>query len=108
MAELAAPAPRAADAWAGASALEIAAAIAAGETSAREQFELAIARIEAGDAAVILMEIRSAHRARRDAQHRVGGIHDARIRHRFHPHVPRPVKRDRLHDVVVLPRSSSA
>ena len=36
MADLAAPAPRVTDAWAGASALGIAAAIRNGETSARE------------------------------------------------------------------------
>ncbi len=53
MADLAVPAPhRATDARAGTSALGIAAAIAAGETSARVQCELAIARIEAGDDAI--------------------------------------------------------
>lgn len=63
MAELAAPAPRAADAWAGASALEIAAAIAAGETGARAQCELAITRIEAGDDAVNAVVVRDFARA---------------------------------------------
>lgn len=63
MAELAAPVSRAADAWAGASALEIAAAIAAGETSARAQCELAIARIEAGDGAVNAVVVRDFDRA---------------------------------------------
>jgi amidase len=59
MADLAVPAPhRATDAWAGTSALGIAAAIAAGETSSRAQCELAIARIEAGDAAVNAVVVR--------------------------------------------------
>lgn len=64
MAELAAPAPlRATDAWAGASALGIAAAIAAGETSARAQCALAIARIEAGDGDINAIVVRDFDRA---------------------------------------------
>lgn len=63
MAELAAPASHAADAWTGASALEIAAAIAAGKTSAREQCELAIERIEARDATVNAVVVRDFDRA---------------------------------------------
>lgn len=64
MADLAAPAPaRATDAWAGASALGIAAAIARGETSAREQCELAIARIEASDGAINAVVVRDFDRA---------------------------------------------
>lgn len=64
MADLAVPAPhRATDAWAGTSALGIAAAIAAGETSARAQCELAIARIEAGDDAVNAVVVRDFDRA---------------------------------------------
>ncbi|WP_447726287.1 amidase family protein [Sphingomonas koreensis] len=64
MADLAAPAShRETDAWAGASALEIAAAIAAGETSAREQCELAIGRIEATDGAINAVVVRDFDRA---------------------------------------------
>lgn len=64
MADLPAPAPhRATDAWVGASALEIAGAIAAGETSARAQCELAIARIEAGDGAINAVVVRDFARA---------------------------------------------
>lgn len=62
--DAAAPAPlRATDAWAGASALDIAAAIARGETSAREQCELAIARIEALDGAINAVVVRDFDRA---------------------------------------------
>lgn len=63
MADLTAPAPRATDAWAGASALGIAAAIRNGETSAREQCELAIARIEAADGAINAVVVRDFDRA---------------------------------------------
>lgn len=63
MADLAAPALRSTDAWAGASALDIAAAIARGETSAREQCALAIARIEAGDDAINAVVVRDFDRA---------------------------------------------
>jgi len=63
MADLAAPAPRAADAWTGASALGLAAAIARGETSAREQCELAIARIEAADGDINAVVVRDFDRA---------------------------------------------
>jgi len=63
MADLAAPARRAIDAWAGASALGIAAAIARGETSAREQCELAIARIEANDGDINAVVVRDFDRA---------------------------------------------
>jgi amidase len=57
------PAIQASDAWAGAGALDIAAAIARGETSAREQCELAIARIEALDGAVNAVVVRDFERA---------------------------------------------
>ncbi len=64
MADLAAPASaRATDAWAGASALGIAAAIARGETSAREQCELAIARIAMADGAINAVVVRDFDRA---------------------------------------------
>ncbi|WP_343521432.1 amidase family protein [Sphingomonas sp.] len=63
MAELAAPERHATDAWAGASALEIAAAIRSGETGARAQCELAIARIEAGDGAINAVVVRDFDRA---------------------------------------------
>lgn len=62
MAEQVAPI-RANDAWAGASALDIAAAIARGETSARQQCELAIARIEAIDGALNAVVVRDFQRA---------------------------------------------
>jgi hypothetical protein len=62
------------------------------------------ARIEPGHPPVILVEIGAADRAGGDAQDGVGGIHDARVRHRFHPHVSRSVKRDGLHGVVALRR----
>jgi amidase len=63
MVEHGAPAIHASDAWAGASALDIAAAIARGETSAREQCELAIARIEALDSAINAVVVRDFERA---------------------------------------------
>lgn len=52
------------DAWAGASALDIAAAIVRGETSARAQCELAIGRIEALDGAINAVVVRDFDRAR--------------------------------------------
>lgn len=67
MADAAAPAHagvvRADDAWAGAGALDIAAAIARGATSARAQCELAIARIEALDGALNAVVVRDFERA---------------------------------------------
>lgn len=63
MAERSAPAFHAADAWAGAGALDIAAAIARGETSAREQCELSIARIEAADGTINAVVVRDFRRA---------------------------------------------
>jgi amidase len=63
MADLTAPALRSTDAWAGASALEIAAAVARGETSAREQCELAIERIDAGDGNINAVVVRDFDRA---------------------------------------------
>lgn len=69
MADLAAPDRHATDAWAGASALGIAAAIRNGETSARAQCELAIARIEAGDGAINAVVVRDFDRALAAADH---------------------------------------
>lgn len=54
---------RADDAWSGASALDLAAAIGRGETSAREQCELAIARIEALDGELNAVVVRDFDRA---------------------------------------------
>lgn len=65
MADAIAPAPVGeTDRWAGASARDIAAAIAAGETSARAQCDAAIARIEAGDGAINAVVVRDFDRAR--------------------------------------------
>ncbi|MBX3594218.1 amidase family protein [Sphingomonas sp.] len=65
MADAHAPAlVRETDHWAGASATDIAAAIRSGETSARAQCDLAIARIEAGDGAINAVVIRDFDRAR--------------------------------------------
>ncbi|MCW4461260.1 amidase family protein [Sphingomonas sp. BT-65] len=74
MADLAAPAPRTTDAWAGATALDIAAAIARGETSAREQCELAIARIAAGDGAINAVVVRDFDRALEAADRADGAV----------------------------------
>lgn len=64
MADRTAPAPlRATGAWAGSSALEVAAAIARGDTTAREQCGLAIARIEAFDGAINAVVVRDFERA---------------------------------------------
>lgn len=62
--------------------------------------------VEPGDPPVILVQVGAADRAGGDAQHHVGGIHDARVRHRLHPYVAWSVERDRLH-ALVLRRSVS-
>ena len=102
MTEPLAPAPlRADDGWAGASALDIAAAIARGETSARAQCELAIARIEALDRAINAVVVRDFDRARATADLADGAI--ARGERRALLGVPMTVKE--AFDVAGLPTS---
>lgn len=102
MADLAVPAPhRATDAWAGTSALGIAAAIAAGETSARAQCELAIARIEAGDDAINAIVVRDFARALEAADRADAAV--ARGERRPFLGVPMTVKE--AFDVTGLPTS---
>ncbi|HSX56794.1 MAG TPA: amidase family protein, partial [Sphingomonas sp.] len=101
MADLAAPAPRAADAWTGASALGLAAAIARGETSAREQCELAIARIEAADGDINAVVVRDFDRALEAADRADTAI--ARGQRRPFLGVPMTVKE--AFDVAGLPTS---
>lgn len=102
MADLAVPAPhRATDAWAGTSALGIAAAIAAGETSARAQCELAIARIAAGDGDINAVVVRDFARALEAADRADAAI--ARGERRPFLGVPMTVKE--AFDVAGLPTS---
>lgn len=101
MAEAAAPERHASDAWAGASALDIAAAIARGETSAREQCELAIARIEAGDGAINAVVVRDFARAREAA----GRADEAAARGERLPFLGVPMTVKEAFDVAGLPTS---
>jgi amidase len=102
MADLAAPAlARATDAWAGASALGIAAAIARGETSAREQCELAIARIQAADGAINAVVVRDFDRALEAADRADQAI----ARREWRPFLGVPMTVKEAFDVAGLPTS---
>ena len=55
------------------------------------------ALLDVREPAVVEVQVRPADGAGGDANHRVRGLADRRIRHRLAPHVPRPVKRDAIH-----------
>src|SRR4029453_19531540 len=63
---------------------------------------------ERAAAAVILVQIRSAHRARRDAEHDVGRVDDLRIGDVLRSHVAHALEGDGFHDDVLSSYSASA